>query len=80
MMSGRAAEKILGRWVVHTGAGWCWVLGAPEGGVARLLEGGSEVLGAVHGSEVAAGGDGEVGGVGVAPTAEAPVGEVSLRD
>lgn len=55
-----------------------WVLGAPEGEVAGLLEGGSEVLGGAHGSEVAAGGDGEVGGVGVAPIAEAPVGEVSL--
>ena len=38
-----------------------WVLGAPEGEVARLPEGGSEGLGGVHGSEGAAGGDGEVG-------------------
>lgn len=28
-----------------------WVLGAPEGEVARLPEGGSEGLGGVHGSE-----------------------------
>ena len=77
------------RWVAARGglggAGWRWVvskgrwgLGAPEGEVARLLEGGSEVLGGVHSSEVAGGGDGEVGGVGAAPIAEAPVDEVSL--
>lgn len=54
------------------------MLGAAEGEVARPLEGGSEVLGGVRGGEVAAGGDGEVGGVGVAPIAEVSVGEVSL--